>query len=226
MDSIRRPVKKKQKLNNEDKDIISNPPDFIIGHILSFLPTKYAVRTCVLSKRWICFWTSITKLHLEDRESRSYQKIKKTPFQKLVYRVLSLNTSNIQSFSLSLSETHAPCHVNKWISQVLNRKVKEVYINSKEKINISPHSRLKTQSLEVLVLKMNGWAISVPTLVSLSHLTVLKCSGITFTCDSSNGSEDLILNLPVLRKYEEENCSWLKLKGVTFNVPLLECYLI
>ncbi|XP_020203358.1 F-box/FBD/LRR-repeat protein At5g44980 [Cajanus cajan] len=81
-------------------------------------------------------------------------------------------------------------------------------------------------SLEILVLKMNGCDIRVPTIVSLSYLTVLELSGITFTCKTFNDSEKLI-NLPVLRKYEAENCSWLNVKGgVTFEVPLLEVLLI
>ncbi|KAL2331264.1 hypothetical protein Fmac_018845 [Flemingia macrophylla] len=69
---------------------------------------------------------------------------------------------------------------------------------------------------------MNGCDMRIPTLVSLSYLTILELSGITFTCNDSNGTETLILNLPVLKKYEAHNCSWLNIKGITFQVPLLE----
>lgn len=53
-----------QKVDDEErlyeaKDRISNLPKSLIGHILSFLPTKYAVRTSILSSRWEQMWMSI-----------------------------------------------------------------------------------------------------------------------------------------------------------------------
>ncbi|TKY49268.1 F-box/FBD/LRR-repeat protein [Spatholobus suberectus] len=227
---------KKQK-SNEDQDIISNLPDVIISHILSFLPTRDAVRTCVLSKRWIHLWILITKLYFNDREQYRYRNnISKTRFVNSVYRVLlHLNTSSIQGFSLSLSEYYDPYHVNQWISAMLNRRVKQLCIDSTEKFDI-PHSLWKSRSLETLVLDMNVFTlrrtkdcdirVKVPTFVCLSSLTVLKLSRITFTCSPSNDSGKLNLNFPVLRKYETENCTWLNVKGVTLEVPLLEVLLI
>ncbi|KAJ4830551.1 hypothetical protein Tsubulata_017538 [Turnera subulata] len=47
----------------EEVDRLSNLPDEIIHHILSFLDdTPSAVKTCVLSKRWKHLWTSIPDL--------------------------------------------------------------------------------------------------------------------------------------------------------------------
>nr|KYP39137.1 hypothetical protein KK1_039564 [Cajanus cajan] len=165
-------------------------------------------------------------LEFEDRKKYSWQKIRKSDFQNFVYMILRLITSSIQTFSLTLYESHSSYHVNKWIHDILNRRVKEIYIHSSKKYKFLSHSLLETMSLEILVLKMNGCDIRVPTIVSLSYLTVLELSGITFTCKTFNDSEKLI-NLPVLRKYEAENCSWLNVKGgVTFEVPLLEVLLI
>jgi hypothetical protein len=47
-------------------DIISKLPESLITHILSYLPTKDAVRTSVLSRRLIECWTFITKLNFND----------------------------------------------------------------------------------------------------------------------------------------------------------------
>ncbi|KAK7281496.1 hypothetical protein RIF29_09547 [Crotalaria pallida] len=55
---------------HDEPDIISKLPDSILGHILSYLPTKYAVRTSALSKEWESKWTHITNLSIEDALSK------------------------------------------------------------------------------------------------------------------------------------------------------------
>lgn len=213
---------KKQK-SNEDPDIISNLPDVIIGRILSFLLTKEAVSTCVLSKRWIYLWTFITRLDFNDRKLYYRTRISRTHFLNSVYRVLlNLDASSVQSFTLSLTKDYHSYHINQWISAILNRGVKELLIESNKNLDISSYSLWKSQSLEKLVLNMNGCVIGVPSFVCLSTLTVLKLTRITFTCQPSNDPKNLIIKLPVLREYEAENCSWLNVKDITFEVPLLE----
>lgn len=44
-------------------DRLSSLPDPLKHHILSFMDTKYAVQTCVLSKRWKKHWTSVSTLN-------------------------------------------------------------------------------------------------------------------------------------------------------------------
>lgn len=51
----------------EEDTINSKLPESLVNRVLSFLPTKDVVRTCVLSKRWMNRWTSsITKLDIDD----------------------------------------------------------------------------------------------------------------------------------------------------------------
>lgn len=44
----------------------------------------------------------------------------------------------------------------------------------------------------------------------------------TITCYSSNESKELRLNFPVLREYVTNACTWLGVKCVTLEAPLLE----
>ncbi|KAJ1383996.1 Leucine-rich repeat domain superfamily [Sesbania bispinosa] len=190
----------KRQKTNEIKDIISNLPESIIGRILSFLPTKDAVRTSVLSKRWTFMWTSITKLDLDDSEF--YSPKRKTGgkqfFINFVNRALILTkASRMESFSLVIANKYDVSLVNTWIS-------------------------------EELVLKVcTRCAIKVPTIcVHFGFLKLLKLSGIVFTIDSSSSCGRPWLSLPVLKKFEASNCIWLSAKAVTLEAPLLESVFI
>ncbi|CAN1138700.1 F-box/LRR-repeat protein At3g59200 [Linum perenne] len=68
-----------------NKDRLSHLPDSVIYHILSFLETKYAVQTSVLSRRWRCAWKYVTALHFRSKSFREYPR-----FQIYVYKVLTL----------------------------------------------------------------------------------------------------------------------------------------
>ncbi|CAN1138698.1 Putative F-box protein At3g58860 [Linum perenne] len=70
-----------------NKDRLSYLPDSVIYHILSFLETKYAVQTSVLSRRWRCAWKYVTALHFRSESFREYPS-----FQIYVDKVLSLRS--------------------------------------------------------------------------------------------------------------------------------------
>ncbi|PNX99113.1 F-box/LRR-repeat protein, partial [Trifolium pratense] len=46
-------------------DRISELPDPILSHILSFIPTKLAATTSILSKRWKSVWHSVLTLDFD-----------------------------------------------------------------------------------------------------------------------------------------------------------------
>ncbi|KAF9625005.1 hypothetical protein IFM89_017001 [Coptis chinensis] len=85
-------------------DRISSLHDHILLHILSFLPTKYAVAASLLSRRWENLFTSISKLEISDKqlystESESENPMVKENLMNFVDRVLLLHdASSIDSF--------------------------------------------------------------------------------------------------------------------------------
>ncbi|XP_050262892.1 F-box/LRR-repeat protein At4g14103-like isoform X10 [Quercus robur] len=60
-------MKKERRETEEEEhsDIISSLPDCMLAHILSFLPTKHAILTSILSSRWRVLWTLVPVLHLD-----------------------------------------------------------------------------------------------------------------------------------------------------------------
>uniref|UniRef100_A0ACD5Z4Y1 Uncharacterized protein n=1 Tax=Avena sativa TaxID=4498 RepID=A0ACD5Z4Y1_AVESA len=50
----------------DSEDRISALPDDVLRHVLSFLPSRNSVRTCVLAKRWCTLWKSVPDLRIKD----------------------------------------------------------------------------------------------------------------------------------------------------------------
>ncbi|KAK2368289.1 F-box/FBD/LRR-repeat protein [Trifolium repens] len=115
-------------------DIISKLPESLITHILSYLPTKDAVHTSVLSTRWIECWTFITKLNFNDNVFFSPKRKKssrKQHFINFVNRALHLTKSNsVGSFSLVIANKYDATLLNTWISCILKRKLNAPLLES------------------------------------------------------------------------------------------------
>jgi hypothetical protein len=68
-----------------EEDIISTLPDAILCHILSFLETKHAVATTILSTRWKHLWLSVPVLYFNTTVTNQNAYIN---FNDFVYSVL------------------------------------------------------------------------------------------------------------------------------------------
>ncbi|KAB2616034.1 F-box/LRR-repeat protein [Pyrus ussuriensis x Pyrus communis] len=89
------------KLNSQArvKDRISELPDAVLCHILFFIPTKYSVRTSILSRRWKSMWASVPNLDFEFEQMSTTWKEEYMSnyvgFLMFVEMVLSLHFSRI-----------------------------------------------------------------------------------------------------------------------------------
>ncbi|KAI3923881.1 hypothetical protein MKW92_025269 [Papaver armeniacum] len=192
------------------EDRISNLPDSLINHILSFLSdTTYAVRTCVLSKRWRYIWTSLPVLkfsdefHYDDSDVEEDYYIDREDmcfinrFIGFVDKVLSLrdNNSDIQIFHFEYSPTYHWCgekserFVNRCIAAAASHNVQELCIKIKPNSD-AEFLRLVSscKSLTKLDLELSGYddgeynnctIICIPSEISFPRLESL-CMNLEF----------------------------------------------
>ena len=117
-----------KRLREMGEDRISNLPDSVISHIFSFLPTKTAVRTSVLSKTWELKWTLTPTLVFEDllywdRDTRD--------FTRFISRTLLLHNSSIKIKNLFIDmdyekDPYLDSCLNLWLQFVRTRDVEEL----------------------------------------------------------------------------------------------------
>lgn len=203
---------KLEKLTYEDR--ISNLPDPILTHILSFLPTKSAVGTTVLSKIWKSPFVSLPNLDFNDtvciyRDIFGGDSRQKVSFMNFVDRILMLrgNDLNLERFSLNCVGNYDFTRVDQWIRIVVGHNVKEINLtlNFRELYKLVQDVYMCT-SIEVFRLK---WKIlvHVPENVSFCSLRVLEFTGVKFL--SYESVEKLLRSCPVLQDLVIENCKWL-----------------
>ncbi|RZC94041.1 hypothetical protein C5167_016734 [Papaver somniferum] len=166
--------------SSSGEDRISQLPDSIIHHILSFLSdTTYAVQTCVLSKRWRYLWTSLPVLKFSDEFHHRDSDVDDIDnvdgdlqdmcfvnrYIKFVDKVLTLrdNNSDIQIFHFQYSPSYnnpdekSDRFVNTCIAAAASHNVQELYVK------IKPHNDLEfrllstCKSLTKLELELSGY---------------------------------------------------------------------
>jgi len=125
--------------NAVEEDIFHTKiPEPVITHILSFLPTKDAVRTSVLSKACEHRWTFLTKLSLHDHPQNDlindqFVRLWRTQnFVRFVDRALIITDGIIMdNFSLFLFGRYETSLLDTWFSNIFNRRrVKTLRIHS------------------------------------------------------------------------------------------------
>ncbi|KAL2943732.1 hypothetical protein RDABS01_032079 [Bienertia sinuspersici] len=124
--------------SKEDDDRISDFPDHILCHILSFIPTKYAVRTSVLSKRWKNLWASVPILDFDARLHGGFNSVIKMneypeseiTFQNFVNRVMLLNDIlHIQKFRLIYECHYSAAPISTWLHVATSHDILELELD-------------------------------------------------------------------------------------------------
>ncbi|XP_065869877.1 putative F-box/LRR-repeat protein At3g18150 isoform X1 [Euphorbia lathyris] len=147
---------KRLKMEEEKQDRISDLPDSLIQHILSFLPsTKQAIQTGVLSKRWQKQWTEVPVLIFNSDGMSDEKKL------KFIANTLILHDcSKIYKFHLYLHCFHLERDPQ------IDSKIRFAISKDVEDLNLS--------------LSVQGFYLLLQFLFNNASLVQLKTAGCTF----------------------------------------------
>ncbi|KAL5229754.1 hypothetical protein ABZP36_028530 [Zizania latifolia] len=120
-------------------DRLSALPNDLILRIMSFMNARLAVRTCVLSRRWLHLWRSVPRVNAEFFEfygATQTQSGDEVPFKRFINRLLELRdpVAPIDKFWLRYSmaeanDIQAACaDANRWISHALQKNAQSVEV--------------------------------------------------------------------------------------------------
>ncbi|KAL5976126.1 hypothetical protein ACLOJK_020456 [Asimina triloba] len=222
-------------------DRLSTLPLPVLHRILTFLPTKHAVQTCILSKRWEDLWASVPALDLDDdlfpyafpckekkkpqsdghREAEAALSKETTTLPDFVYRVMALRYgSNLQGFRLLLHNNYwAPC-VDTWLCYAVRHSVQKVEISfcSEQRYRL-PRWLLRCSSLQDMKLDLQNSLVDLPSCISLPNLESLKLAHLRVNAGSS--VQQLLCGCPKLKVFTMRSC-WLP-KANAFDVSSCSC---
>ncbi|XP_021719429.1 putative FBD-associated F-box protein At5g56410 [Chenopodium quinoa] len=230
----------KQAKLAEGADRISGLPDEILGHILCFLPTKYAVGTSVLSHRWQYLFTLITNFDFDEtlvfssrgsvasyhdlsesklnslckRYSKGYSK-----FKYFVDRVLMLcKSTHMNKFRLNCAKRYDSNHIKRWIEFALLKGVSELDVFTYQ-FNSSVTQQLFVCAT-LVVLKLHGkFEMKLPESYFLPNLKFLQLKSGKFPEKFPLNS--LISGCPMLEDLVIESRWGYDVKVITISSPTL-----
>jgi len=132
-------------------DRISDLPDSILCHILSFVPTKLAATTIVLSKRWKQVWLSVLALHYDQESFKNFNS-----FRNFISLTMSLWDKEIPIHSFTFKAAD-PCRLSqrdydRIFKIVMKRGVENLTFSNKMYFIKLPSLILSFRTLHVLKL--------------------------------------------------------------------------
>lgn len=188
-------------------DRMSGLPDEILLHILSFLPTKNAVSTSILSSRYSNLWTELPVIDLVENNDHCFVKSDKNKFAfvNFLNNLLLVNTSStIHKFRLKQNfdfDERYLFRINGWIRFILSKNVVELDLETR--LDNEDDFCLRfwpSDSLEILKLSTNtGLLIPLISGGCFRNLRIFH-----FSFDENTPCRELVAklfpNLPLLEE--------------------------
>ncbi|KAK9757566.1 hypothetical protein RND81_01G171100 [Saponaria officinalis] len=196
------------------EDRLSEMPDHLIVHILSFMPTLDAVKTMLL-RRFGNLWTLVPSLTFHtweydeviwpDKEDKPVDEVFSS-FARFIRNVLMLHKRPtidsfhlyIISFGVQLKDHKSIDDVQMWLRFAIDRQVKDLnfYLQSDDDL-VLPHCIFMSQSLTKLIL--SGCIIEHQPQFHMGSLRELSLADVV---GSGQVYNQLILGCPSLQKLD------------------------
>lgn len=225
--------KRTRRIEVELEDKISALPDELLVQILSLVPTKDAVATMILSKRWRYIWTMVPKLDYNMNDGihkvgfldflfgKSYQRW----FLRFIDESLLVHKAPVlEKLAIELGGK-CPVDVNvdvgKWIEKAVVSKVREIELVlmwSAEHTSL-PKSLYTCNTLASLSL-FGKILVDVPSLACLPSLEVLELNSVVYKDEDSLAR--LLSSCPNLKYLDVERHPQDNVKIFNIKAPLLE----
>ncbi|OMO71435.1 hypothetical protein COLO4_28255 [Corchorus olitorius] len=170
----------KRAKNDGGVDRINNFPDEICCRILSFLPTREAVRTSILSTRWRYLFAYLSNFDIDFRLGFGYRI---DSFAKFMLKRLYFRTETLEHFRFRMKNVGETSDLDigrlyDWISAALHRGVGELHLDFPHYMPRYHHHSLPS---DMFICKtLNPYVLSsppekVPSCL-LSHLKEIEIS--------------------------------------------------
>ncbi|KAL2337321.1 hypothetical protein Fmac_011767 [Flemingia macrophylla] len=186
-------------------DRISSLPDEVLCHILSFIPSKVAVSTSLLSKRWKPLWRLVPALDFDfpdDQRKESYSCFVQSVYTFILSRDLD---QPLQRFRVRcqtpLCDTPV---VNAWLNTAVQRRVESLYLSL-----LFPSIHIFSTVLcckTLVVLKLENIEVNTFCSVDLPSLKILHLDRVIFL--DPRHLVEFLSGAPNLEDLEIEDDSW------------------
>ncbi|MED6197916.1 hypothetical protein PIB30_061298 [Stylosanthes scabra] len=205
---------------------ICDLPDPILHRILSSLPTKEAIQTSVLSKRWEHLWKNISKIelregyltHLQEPEAEK----RRQKFMNFANRLLAAcDCTRLKNFFLSCRVGQDASQINQWLCCFINPKIKELSLDFEEILEplVFPDHLFTCSTLTKFRLDMPH-IFKLPSSIHFQSLRTLILLNVIFPDSSS--TQNFFSGCPALEELYLTSCNLENVEAFVISCPLLQ----